>query len=80
MSQPVKHYRLGDVHASVFLNEGEDGSFHTITMHRRYKDGNEWKTSDSFTGSQMANAIVVGQLAASYVVSQESNNDQTTKP
>ena len=76
MSKPVKHYRLGDVHASVFFNEGGDGSFHTITMHRRYKDGNDqWQTSDSFTASQMANVLVVGQLAASYVVALESNND-----
>jgi len=47
MAKPEKSFRLGPVHASVFLNDSQSGPFHTIQVQRRYKDeqSGEWRSS-----------------------------------
>jgi hypothetical protein len=74
MSQPEQTFKLGSAQASIFLNEGEQGSFRTVTVQRRYKDGEEWKSSNSFTGTQLANAIAVSQRALGYLLDQENRD------
>ena len=71
MAKPEQTFQLGSAHASVFVNEGEQGPFRTVTVQRRYKDGEEWKSSNSFTASQLAQAIAVMQRALDYVLDQQ---------
>ena len=51
-NKPIKVFRLRGVKASVFENQGKSGSesvvFHKVSLQRVYRDGNEWKTTQSF--------------------------------
>jgi hypothetical protein len=77
MSKPEKVFRLGPVRASVFVNDGQSGSFRTIQVQRRYKDeqSGEWRSSDSFTAQQAAAALVVLQQAVAHVLDRESDDE-----
>jgi hypothetical protein len=75
MAQPEKTFRLGSAHASVFLNDSDEGQFRTITVQRRYKDGDNWKSSNSYTGTQAASALVVIQQALAHLLHQESEKN-----
>ena len=46
--KPIHEIRLGSIKAAVWKNETSNGVFYNTTFTRLYKDGEEWKTSDSF--------------------------------
>ena len=47
-NKPVKEIRLGRIKAAIWENETANGSRHNVKVVRLYKDGDEWKDSDSF--------------------------------
>lgn len=48
-NKPVKSIKFGGIEASIWENENAEGrKTHSVTFKRSYKDGDEWKTSDSF--------------------------------
>ena len=79
MAQPEKTYRMGLVSASIFVNEYEVGdgkrktkrSRRSVVLQRSYKDGDEWKQTNSFGLGDLPAAIRVLELAQSHVESQE---------
>jgi len=79
MAQPEKTFRMGLVSASVFVNELEsnDGkrkvrrSRRNVVLQRSYKDGEDWKQTNSFGLGDLPAAIRVLELAQTYVESQE---------
>ena len=49
MSQkPVQEIRFGKIKVAIWENQVDNGVRHNVTVSRLYKDGEEWKTSDSF--------------------------------
>lgn len=46
--QPVHEIRLGAVKATIWQNETSAGTRHNVTVSRLYKDGDEWKQTESF--------------------------------
>lgn len=47
-AKPVHEVRLGSVKAAIWQNETSSGKRYSVTVSRLYKDGDEWKRSDSF--------------------------------
>lgn len=47
-NKPVHEVRLGVVKAAIWPNETDNGVRHNVTFQRLYKDGDEWKSTDSF--------------------------------
>lgn len=73
MAQPEKTFRIGSCNASVFVNKGEGKrTFRSVSLQRRYKDGEEWKSSNSYGASDLPAAIAVLQLAMHHVASKEA--------
>jgi len=74
--KPERVFRIGTVSASVFVNEyeGEGGTrqIRNVNLQRRYKDGDEWKSSTSFALSDLPSAIAALRLAMDHVVGQEA--------
>lgn len=62
-NHPVSLVKIGAVSAAIFKNEGSNGSFHTATIERTYKDGDEWKTTTSYGTKDLAILGAVAQLA-----------------
>ena len=46
--QPVHEVRLGSVKAAIWENKTENGTRFNVTVARIYKDGEQWKSTDSF--------------------------------
>lgn len=52
MSGPVKKFRLGSVTASIWKN----GEYHSVTLERTYKDGEELKNTGNLNPGDLLNA------------------------
>jgi hypothetical protein len=76
---PETTFRLGNVSASVFVNEanGDGGKrmFRSVNVQRSYRDGEETKYTASFGLSDLPTAIRVLQLAQTHVESKEAQQE-----
>ena len=66
MSKPVKKFRVGNVTVAVWKNE----EFHSVTLQKSYKDGEEWKNTDSLSGGDILNAMKALERAEGYIATQ----------
>lgn len=46
--QPVHEIRLGSIKAAIWENRTDNGTRFNVTLARIYKDGEQWKSTDSF--------------------------------
>jgi hypothetical protein len=42
---PVAKVRIGLITASIWENKTDKGTFHNVTFERRYKAGDQWKST-----------------------------------
>jgi len=77
-NNPVHEVRLGRVKAAVWENSTSNGVRHNVTLQRIYRDGDQWKTSDSFGRDDLPLVIKVSDLAHSWIFEhgQSSNGSQ----
>ncbi len=47
-ARPVHEVRLGRIRAAIWENETTNGTRYNVTVSRLYKDGDNWKDSNSF--------------------------------
>lgn len=66
-NKPVHEIRLGRVKAAVWANETKSGIRHNVTVSRLYKDGDAWKTSDSFSRDDIPLVAKVLDLAHTWL-------------
>ena len=78
MAKPEKTFRMGQCSASVFVNQSKDREFRSVALQRRYKDGEEWKSSSNFAFSDLPHAIAVLQMAMNHIapIEGESTGDR----
>lgn len=66
-NQPEKKFVAGGVTVTCWKNEGKDGAvFHNYTVQRRYKDGDDWKNTDSFGRNDLVKLKVAVDKALEY--------------
>lgn len=74
--KPEKVFRIGFVSASVFAHdvENDDGkrTLRSVSVQKRYLDGEEAKYTSSFGLTELPQAIRVLQLAQQYVEAREA--------
>lgn len=46
--RPAESLRYGALEASIWRNQGESGDYLNTTFTRSYKQGEDWKQTDSF--------------------------------
>ncbi len=46
--KPVAQVRIGSIKAAIWKNENGNGTRYNVTFQRLYKDGDQWKSSESF--------------------------------
>jgi hypothetical protein len=73
-SRPVHEVRLGRIKAAIWENDTQTGIRHNVTITRIYKDGNEWKTSDSFGRDDLPLVAKVSDMAHSWIFEQSQND------
>ncbi len=74
---PIGKYRAGQLSAALWENEvtvnGRKVKMLKATVERRYKDGDEWKSSGSFSRNEIPLAIWCLQKAFDHIID-ESNS------
>ena len=77
-TKPVKVFRSKGVSASVFANhaksDGQDVTFHKVSLQRTYKDGDEWKTTSSFSRDDLPIARLLLDRAWEFILDAEANH------
>lgn len=68
--KPAKRFRIGAVQAAIWKNDGPNHSFYTVTMQRSYKDGDDWKNTDSLGSGDLLNAAHVLMRAEAWISEQ----------
>ena len=71
-AKPVETFRLRGISASVFENHSEDGkTFHKVSLQRTYRQGDEWKNTQSLGRDDLPIAAMLLQKAWEYVLQTE---------
>lgn len=74
--QPVQEIRLGSLKAAIWENRSENGTRFNVTVARIYKDGDQWKTTDSFGRDDLLLLAKVIDQAHTWIFEQgRSRND-----
>lgn len=66
-NKPVEELRLGTIKAAIWQNESKNGHRYSVRITRLYKDGEEWKTSDSFGRDELPLVAKVADLAHTWI-------------
>lgn len=77
-NKPVHEVRLGRIKAAVWENNTSNGVRHNVTILRIYREGEQWKTSDSFGRDDLPLVTKVADLAHSWIYEhgQKSNGQE----
>ena len=66
--KPAHEIRMGRIKAVIWGNETEGGGFrHNLQLRRIYKDGEEWKQSDSFGRDDLPLVAKVADMAHTWI-------------
>ncbi len=71
--KPVHEVRIGSIKAAIWANDTEKGVRHNVTFQRLYKDGDEWKSSDSFGRDDLLLVAKVANMAHTWIYEQGKN-------
>ena len=74
-NKPVHEVRLGSIKAAIWANDTEKGTRHNVTFARLYKDGDTWKSSESFGRDDLPLVAKVADLAHSWIFQQVQNGN-----
>lgn len=73
-NKPVQVFRLKSVKVAVFENRSTDGApFFKTSLQRIYRDGEEWKTTQSFSREDLPVARLLLQRAWEFILEREAN-------
>lgn len=67
---PVHEIRLGSIKAAIWENCTANTVRHSVTVSRLYKDGDEWKRSESFGRDDLPLVGKVTDLAHTWIFEQ----------
>jgi hypothetical protein len=66
---PVAKLRLGLINASIWARVTENGTFHSVTFERRYRDGQgNWHSTHSYDASDLLTLAKLADQAHSKIV------------
>lgn len=68
--KPAHEIRLGSIKATIWENETSVGTRHNVTVSRIYKDGDQWKQTESFGRDDLQLLAKVVDLAHTWIFQQ----------
>ena len=74
--KPIHEVRLGAIKAAVWKNDTQNGVRYNTTFSRLYKDGEEWKTTDSFGRDDLLVLAKVSDRTHSWIHDQSQEEDK----
>ena len=79
MQKPIHEVRLGSIKAAVWRNETEAGVRYNVTFSRLYKDGDSWKSTESFGRDDLLLLGKVADQAHSWIFAQTQEENAAAK-
>lgn len=73
--KPIREIRIGSIKAVIWLNETQSGERHNVQFQRIYKDGEDWKQTDSFGRDDLLVVAKVADLAHTWIHKQAQKPD-----
>jgi hypothetical protein len=73
--KPVHEVRLGSIKAAIWKNDTQSGVRYNVTFARLYKDGDEWKSTDSFGRDDLLVLAKVADNAHSWIFEQSQEEE-----
>lgn len=75
--RPLHEVRLGRIKAVIWGNETENGNVrHNVQVRRLYKDGDDWKQTDSFGRDDLPLVAKVLDLAHTWIFGQAATEKE----
>ncbi len=74
-NKPVHEVRLGVVKAAVWANDTKVGVRYGVTFQRLYKDGDEWKTTESFGRDDLPLVAKVADMVHTWIYQEGRNGN-----
>ena len=71
--KPAHEIRLARIKASLWANRSENGMRFNVTVCRLYRDGDAWKTSDSFGRDELPLVIKALDMAYTWMLTTGAN-------
>ena len=78
-TKPTHEVRLGHIKAAVWQNETEAAVRFNVTFTRLYKDGDSWKSTDSFGRDDLLLLGKVADKTHSWIFAQSQGEDSATE-
>lgn len=81
--KPVHEVRLGAIKAAIWKNDTESGVRFNVTFSRLYRDGEDWKSTDSFGRDDLLVLAKVADKAHSWIHGEgqeERKEEEKPKP
>ena len=75
-NKPIHSLSYGPVRASIWRNETANGVFHDVTLCRRFKDGDEWSSTQTFRERDLPVVAKAALDAHSWIHGQAKDQDQ----
>ncbi|MHC1763408.1 MAG: hypothetical protein AB9869_03740 [Verrucomicrobiia bacterium] len=69
--QPTHEIRLGSIKAAIWKNETAAGPRYNVTFARLYKEGDQWRTAESFGRDDLLLLGKVSDEAHSWIFAQK---------
>ena len=66
-NKPIHELRMGTIKAAIWQNEAKNGHRYNVRITRLYKDGDEWKTSDSMGRDELPLVAKVADMAHTWI-------------
>ena len=68
--RPAHEIRLGRIKAAIWANQGDNGTWYNVTLSRNYKEGDEWKSSVSFSCDELLTVAKAADMANTWIHAQ----------
>jgi hypothetical protein len=72
-ARPVHEIRLGRIKAAIWENDTQNGTRHNVTLSRLYKDGDQWKDTQSFGRDDLPLVSKVSDMAHTWIFEQPND-------
>ncbi len=74
--KPIHEVRLGFIKAAVWKNETETGVRYNATFSRLFKDGDQWRSTESFGRDDLLLLAKVADNAHSWICAQSQEDNK----
>lgn len=78
-NKPAYEVRLGRVKAAVWANHGESGVWYSVVFSRLYKEGDNWKRSESFSRDDLPLVAKLADRVHTWIYEQTGASDGLTQ-